>query len=113
MDTDYAGTYSRVPSRRDESATPSARERRGKYRANRREPRVHGEPHIGLHPDLPKGICVSYRLDENGQPTDVHSFTPKRRKVRARRQTVETVETVAEVKVPETARLSHGHNFND
>lgn len=109
MDSDYAGTYSRVPSRRDESATPSGRERRGKYRANRREPRTSGKPTRSLiHPDLDPNLCISFKVDAEGNRIDVKVFESKR----TQRTHRNTQAQVAEAKAPETSRINHGHDYN-
>jgi hypothetical protein len=108
MDSEYAGTFSRVPSRRDESHKPSGRERRGKYKANRREPRTSGKPTESLlHPDLDPNLCISYTLGPNGERENLKPFRTSKARVR------KATEVQAPAAAPvETARINHGHDYN-
>jgi hypothetical protein len=72
------------------------REARGKYRANRRAPRTY----------VSASECVSYKLDADGNVTDAKIFKA------AKATRAKVTRAPAQASIPETARFTHGHDYN-
>lgn len=98
-DTPYMGTLSTL-TRYGTMATSHARMTgklmRGKVKGNKREPRTRG----------PASECVSYYLDEHNNKVKGRIFS-----VSHARNAGSKAKVHKALKVAETARLRHGHNY--
>ena len=96
--TPYRGTLSKTPREHTDDGDKAARERKGKYRANRRQPRTrqHNVPSL-IDPRLPDGTCISYRIGDDGKATNIKLF-------RARGQRQRTTRGQSESESQERAR---------
>jgi hypothetical protein len=101
----YAGHYN-LPL---DPSHKSERERRGKYRANKRQPRVSSA--------VDTTDTVSYFIDEDGRKVRGRRFRSFQgttvSRERDRRRPMESRLTATRVQPISTTTINHRHNFND